>query len=72
MADACSAGLSGGPCGEFDPASLGFAALIECRANGPAYNGFALSIRPVWPMAERHFFSSTLPEEYAREGPCEN
>jgi hypothetical protein len=27
---------------EFDPASLDLAALIECRANVPAYNGFAL------------------------------
>ncbi|BCG84954.1 hypothetical protein MesoLj113c_10640 [Mesorhizobium sp. 113-3-9] len=28
--------------GDFDPASLDLAALIECRADVPAYNGFAL------------------------------
>ncbi|MET3579177.1 enamine deaminase RidA (YjgF/YER057c/UK114 family) [Mesorhizobium robiniae] len=52
---------------EFDPASLVFATLIKCRASGPAYNGFALSIHPFWPMAERLIFSSLSPEEYARK-----
>lgn len=28
--------------GDFDPASVDLAALIECRADAPGYNGFAL------------------------------
>jgi hypothetical protein len=36
------AGLAAARAEEFDPTSLDLAALIECRADVPAYNGFAL------------------------------
>lgn len=36
------AGLAAAGAEEFDPTSLDLAALIECRADVPAYNGFAL------------------------------